>query len=266
MRRRALVRRLSPVPELWPDKFEPFGVLHGVVIAVSAVAWWAAVVWARAVAGTPRERPWRRAMAFLVWGFNVAWTARLLLPDHFELGFSIPLQLCDLAWMAAGWSLWSGGDPQRLRHQLPVLWGLALSVAGYLTPAVTSGPGGIHFWTFWISHGQILAAALVNLLAFGTRPDPRGLRGTLIVTAASFAFATAFNLVFDTSYFFTGRDIPSNPTPLDHLGSWPLRILWVAVLGAAAICLVALPFLRRGARGAAWRPDRRAQRDGRPGA
>lgn len=246
MRPRARVRTLCVVPDLWPDKFAPFGALHGLVLAVSALAWWGAVAWARAVAGTPRERPWRVGAALFVWGFNVAWTVRLLLPANFEIGFSLPLQLCDLGWMAAGWSLWSGGDPQRLRHQLPVLWGLALSAIGYLTPAVTSGPGGVHFWTFWISHGQILATTLVNLLAFGTRPDARGLKGTLVVTTAACAVATLVNLRFDTSYFFTGRWKPSNPTPLDHLGAWPLRILWVVLLGAAALCLVALPFLRRG--------------------
>ena len=145
--------------------------------------------------------------------------------------------------MAAGWSLWSGGDPQRVRHQLPVLWGLALSVLGYLTPAVTSGPGGIHFWTFWISHAQILGVALINLAAFGTRPDERGLHRTLLVTTGACALATGFNLIFDTSYFFTGRAIPSNPTPLDMLGSWPLRIVWVMLLGAASLTAVALPFL-----------------------
>ena len=237
------VRTLVCVPDLWPDKFPPYGALHAAVGLVSVLAWCGAVAWARAVRGTAREMPWRRAMALFVWGFNVAWTVRLLLPSHFEIGFSFPFQLCDLAWMAAGWSLWSGGDPQRLRHQLPVLWGLALSALGYLTPAVTSGPGEIHFWTFWISHGQIVTTALVNLLAFGTKPDARGLRGTLLLTTVACALATGFNVLFDTSYFFTGRSIPSNPTPLDVLGPWPLRILWIATLGAAAITAVALPFL-----------------------
>ena len=237
------VRTFACVPDLWPDKFPPYGALHTLVVVVSILGWFGAVTWARSVRGTPRERPWRRGMALVVWGFNVAWTIRLLMPSHFEIGYSLPLQLCDLAWMAAGWSLWSGGDPQRFRHQVPALWGLALSALGYLTPAVTSGPGGVHFWTFWISHSQILGVALVNLLAFGTRPDVKGLHRTLILTMLACGFATAFNLFFGTSYFFTGRSIPSNPSPLDVLGDWPLRIVWVMLLGAAAITAVALPFL-----------------------
>jgi uncharacterized membrane protein YwaF len=38
--------------------------------------------------------------------------------------------------------------------------------------------------------------------------------------------------------------VPSNPTPLDLLGPWPLRILWIALLGALALALVAWPFVR----------------------
>jgi hypothetical integral membrane protein (TIGR02206 family) len=230
---------------IWPDAFEPFGPLHGLVALVSLAGWVLAVRWARAVAGTPRERRWRRGMALGVWGFNLAWTAFLLLPAHFEVSRSLPLHLCDLAWMAAGWSLFSGGDPQRLRHQAPVLWGLALSLIAYATPAVTAGPASPWFWSFWITHGQILAAALVNLFAFGTRPDARGLLGTLRLTLVVAALVTLLNLALDTSYFFTGRAVPTNPTPLDLLGPWPLRILWVFLLGALALVLVALPFLRR---------------------
>ena len=231
------------MPDLWPDAFAPFGALHALVVVLSVGGWWAAIGLLRRVAGTPRERGLRRALAVVVWGFNVVWIATRLTPEHFDVGFSLPFQLCDLAWMAAGWSLWSGGDPQRLRHQITVLWGLALSFIAYVTPTVTSGPGGAHFWTFWITHWQILATALVNLRAFGTRPDARGLRATLLVTTVACLAATAFNVAFDTSYCFTGRDLPSRPTPLDHLGPWPLRIVYVMALGALALVLVAAPFL-----------------------
>jgi hypothetical integral membrane protein (TIGR02206 family) len=228
-----------------PHTFEPFSALHAGVVVVSIALWWGAVRWARAVVGTPRERAWRRGAALLVWGPNVAWMLRQALPDHFQWSHSLPLHLCDLAWAAAGWSLWSEGPPTRLRHQVPVLWAFALSMLGYATPAVTSGPGGIHFWTFWGTHWQILAVALVNVFARGVRPDVPGLLGTLGITLAAFAVATALNLALGTSYFFTGDDVPSNPSPLDLLGPWPLRILWIALLGAAAIVATALPFLLR---------------------
>lgn len=239
----AAARGAGLAATLAPDAFPPFGLLHGTVVLASVIAWTLLVAAARRARGRTAERVLRRGLALFVWGFNAAWQLRLLLPDRFAWGHSLPLHLCDLAWMAAGWSLWSGGDPQRLRHQVPVLWGLALSALGYLTPAVTAGPRGIQFWTFWITHWQILAVALLNLLVVGTRPTWRGLRRTLLVTLVACALATAVNLALDTSYFFTGRSTPSNPTPLDLLGAWPLRILWIVLLGGLALVLAALPFL-----------------------
>ena len=228
---------------LWPDTFESFGLFHALIFLVSALMWWGVVRWAGAVNGTPREQAWRRSAALFVWIANGAWYVRQALPEHFDWGHSLPLHLCDFAWMAAGWSLWSGGDPLRMRHQVPVLWGFSLSALGYLTPAVTVGPSRVHFWSFWICHWQILAVALVNVAVFGVRMNARGLLGTLALTGALVGIATLVNLLLDTSYCFTGRAIPSNPTPLDVLGPWPLRILWIALLGALALVLVAWPLL-----------------------
>ena len=227
---------------LTPDAFEPFTLLHLVVLLVAVFGWWLLVFFARSVRGTPFELTARRAFALIVWLPNVAWFVRQSVPPHFDWGHSLPLHLCDFAWIAAGWSLWTAGDPQRLRHQVPVLWGLALSLLAFVTPTLTSGPGGIHFWAFWLTHWQILAVCLWNLVQ-GTRPDPRGLRGPILLTAACFALATAVNLALDTNYFFTGKSLPSRPTPLDVLGPWPLRILWIALLGVLALALIALPFL-----------------------
>lgn len=233
----------ASVASLWPDAFEPFTELHGVVLAAAVVLWVVLVFLARALRGTAGEHTARRVFAVFVWGFNAAWAVWLVLPERFGWGSSLPLHLCDFAWMAAGWSLWTGGDPQRLRHQVPILWGLALSLIAFVTPTLTSGPGGLHFWAFWISHWLILAVALLNLVGLGTRPDLRGLRGTILLTVVLFALATAVNLFLDASYCFSGRGLPSRPTPLDALGDWPLRILWIALLGTLALCFVALPFL-----------------------
>ena len=227
----------------WPDTFDSFGPLHLVVLLVSTLGWWALVVGTTFAVRLGAERPWRRAFALFVWGTNAAWMVRQSLPDAFAWGHSLPLHLCDAAWVAGGWSLWSGGDPRRLRHQVPVLWGFALSALGYLTPAVEVGPARIQFWTFWVTHWQILGVALVNVLVFRVRPDARGLLGTLGLTLALVLVATGVNLLLDTSYCFTGRGVPANPTPLDWLGAWPLRILWVVLLGALALALVAWPFL-----------------------
>lgn len=43
----------------------------------------------------------------------------------------------------------------------------------------------------------------------------------------------------------SGRSIPDNPTPLDLLGPWPLRILWMVLLVSALFAAMTLPGRRR---------------------
>lgn len=228
-----------PVP--WVAAFEPYGPVHGLAVLVSALGWWGLLAWGRHVArthGPEGARRWRRAGALCLWGVNLAWLARALGTGHFTWQHSLPLHLCDLAWMAAGWSLWSAAPSTALRHQVPVLWGLSLSVMGYLSPAVTADPDGLDFWAFWVLHWQVLAVALLNLQLAGTRITAQGRLRTIVLTVLACLVVTGLNLLLDSSYFFTGQAKPANPSPVDWLGEWPLRIVWIVLLGAAALHVV----------------------------
>jgi hypothetical integral membrane protein (TIGR02206 family) len=227
--------------------FVPYGGVHLLAVLGSALTWWALLAWGRSVRrrrGAGGEQRWRRGLALTVWGFNLAWQGWLLRPSEFEWSHSLPLHLCDLAWMAAGWSLWSGGDPLRARHQVPVVWGLSLALLAYASPAVTADPDGVSFWTFWITHAQISGVALLNLVVHGTRVTARGRWITLLATLAGCLVATAVNLLLDTSSFFTGSAAPANPSPIDWLGAWPLRALWMALLGGAFLWAFASLLMR----------------------
>ncbi|MFM8979323.1 MAG: TIGR02206 family membrane protein [Planctomycetia bacterium] len=221
--------------------FEPYSLVHVLAVLLSLLGWWALLVWGRRIVrvhGPSGALRWRRAGAWLLWGVNAAWLVKACWPGNFTWQHSLPLQLCDLAWIAAGWSLWSAAPAAALRHQLPVLWGLALSTMAYLTPAVTAEPDSPDFWAFWILHWQILAVALLNLQVAGTRITEQGRMRTIGFTVLACALVTGINLLLDSSYFFTGRAKPANPSPVDWLGAWPLRIVWIVLLGVAALHLV----------------------------
>jgi uncharacterized membrane protein YwaF len=51
------------------------------------------------------------------------------------------------------------------------------------------------------------------------------------------------DLVFDLNYGYLGRFTPSRPTMLDVLGPWPLRVVFMILLGAAGMTLLWLPWL-----------------------
>ncbi len=232
------------------EPFAPYGQTHCAMLLLCAGGWLLAIRAARRRRGTPRERRFRLAFGRSILLLNAAWLAWKVTPGRFDLADSLPLHLCDAAWMAAAWSLLSGGDPRRLRHQLVYYWGLGLSPLGLLTPDLDAGPATIGFWVFWIRHWQIVGAALVNLAAFRVRPSWRAFLGACAVTAALVAPVTLLNAACGTFYFYTGPSLPGNPTPLDLLGRWPLRILWIVLLTALLFFLMTLPAAFRRKRGA----------------
>lgn len=220
---------------LWSDDFAPFTPLHALSAAFFLACIAAFLFLAHRVRRTPSEHTLRRAwLAFLipVQVFSIVW---YLLPAHFEIGVSLPLQMCDLVPLLAIPAL-----ATRSRPLLAIVfyWGLALCTQAFITPTVQYGPANIRFWLFWVTHAQIVASALYAPVALNVVPTLRDARTALLALIPYAIVATAINLSFDTNYAFGGRDKPANPTILDTLGEWPLRPVLILLLAAAAILVV----------------------------
>lgn len=222
------------------DAFTSYGWTHGLIVAISIAAWVYLIRFARVSRGTAREAVLRRALAVSILTVEGIWFAWKMTPSEWNVDQSLPFHLCDFAWMACAWSLMTAGAPNRLLHQVVILWTLGLAILGYLTPTIDVPPTDPRFWQFWLIHWMVLGTGLLNLAAFGTVVDWKGCRGTIIVSAALFIPVTIFNLIFETPYFFSGKGTPENPTPIDLLGEWPLRLVWMILLVIAWLHLLAL--------------------------
>lgn len=220
--------------------FEPYGLLHLAVFGVSALAWHRTVVATKRARGTPGVRRLRRRLGWTILLISGGWTLTRFLPGTFDARESLPLHLCNLAWMIAAWSCFSDGGPERLRHQLVFYWGLGFSSMGYLTPTLTEGPAQPKFWEFWATHWLIIAVGLVYYHGLRWRPTRRGLVGAMAVSTAVYALATGVNLLLDSNYCYSGRTLPEHPTPLDWMGGWPLRILWLWLIAMAWHVVISL--------------------------
>ncbi|MCB9882698.1 MAG: TIGR02206 family membrane protein [Planctomycetes bacterium] len=227
------------------DTFASFSLTHLVAVFVSVTGWILVSRWMRTSRDTEYETRDRRRLIVWIAGPCLAGTAYWMWEHGAEPSFALPLHLCDLAWMIGCVSL-------LVRNPLPrdliYYWGFGLSAQAFVTPTLQEGPADYHFWLFWFVHWSIVLVAIVNVAALGYRPSWRGLKHTVIATLMLFAVVTPLNLALGSNYWFTGQTQPDNPTVIDGLGPYPLRLVWMVLLVFCLFVAMTWPWERQRAR------------------
>ena len=223
--------------------FSPFTASHAVTLAVGA-----AVIAIVVVLGRKPGRPRHLGTALLAFAClasyslnQLAWAA---CSDPIDLDNSLPLHLCDIAAIVAGFALLTR---HRTLCELTYFWGLAASIQGIVTPAVAYGFPHPVFLPFFWHHFAIVGAALYLPLGLGWRPRRPLARTVIRVLLWSEVYLLTMipmNFLLGTNFGFLARK-PDNPSLLDHLGPWPWYILSLQVVGIVLLTLIALPFSRR---------------------
>jgi len=223
--------------------FIPFSPMHGGAVLAGLAATAALIGLGRAGGG--KERFARGLLAFLcLAAFAYTQAAWLTVEGDPDLDSSLPLQLCDIAAITGGFALLTG---KRLLATLTYFWGLAATVQALLTPAITIGFPHPAFVAFFVHHFAVVAAALYLPLVTGWRSERPWWKGPLTALLWGNAYlllAIAVNTWLGTNFGFASRK-PVNPSLLDHLGPWPLYLLWMQALAAVLFSLLALPVLRQ---------------------
>ena len=190
--------------------------------------------------GTPAELRFRRGFALLIPCFTVPMQVLQLLPGDFGLGTSLPLQLCDFAWIAAIVALWT-------RHwsatALVYFWGLTLTVQGILTPSLADLFPDPRYFMFWGMHFATVWAAVY--LTFGLRV-PVTWRSYRLAVGATLVWAVtvmAFNFAAGTNYGYLNEK-PAGGSLLDLFGPWPGYVVVEIVVVATVWALMTYPWVR----------------------
>jgi hypothetical integral membrane protein (TIGR02206 family) len=229
-------------PSLAEHPFVPYGPSHwgaiGVLIVVAAVL----VVIGRRLRGTPDAQQW------FSWAFALIFAAFFVPAEIYgmlatpEIKDSLPLQLCDLAGMAAVWALWSH-SPRA--SALTYFWGLTLTPQAFISPNL-SGPDfpSLQFLSFFALHSMVVWAAIYLTWGVGLRPDWRSYRIAVGTTFIWGVVMFAFNSVAGTDYGFLNTK-PAVESLLNLLGPWPWYLLSEVVLGAAVWALITWPWVRQ---------------------
>lgn len=223
--------------------FTPFSSAHAAVLTVGA-----GIIAALIALGRRPGRPRTIATGLLAFAClasyplsQLGWSA---CGDPIDLDNSLPLHLCDIAVIVAGFALLT-------RHpalcELTYFWGLAASIQGIVTPNVGYGFPHPVFLSFFWHHFSIVAAALFLPLALGWRPRrPIHHTVTRVFLWSELYLITMLptNSLLGTNFGFLAHK-PDNPSLLDHMGPWPWYLLSLQFVALLLFILLSLPFLRK---------------------
>lgn len=220
-------------------RFEPHSVEHYALVAGFLAVCLVMALLGRHHRDTPTERRFRRGFALLIPVFTLPLQVLQLLPSDYVVATSLPLQLCDLAWVVAVVALWT-------RHWSAValiyFWA-PLNLQAVLTPALVQGFPDPRYVMFWGMHFGAIWAAVY--LTFGLRVPItwRSYRLAVAVTALWAVVVMTFNEFAGTNYGYLNRK-PEVASLLDLLGPWPVYVVAEVALVAGVWALMTWPWTR----------------------
>ncbi|MER6970481.1 TIGR02206 family membrane protein [Nocardioides sp. NPDC000445] len=213
---------------------QAYGLAHLVPLSL-LTAGIVAVVWlGRRQRADPEPSRFSRGFALAIPLTTIPLQAHEWVTD-FDLFIDLPIHLCDLAWVAAAFALWT-------HHPYPIaltcFWGLTLTTQGVFTPDVMDFPD-VSYFTFWGQHLMIVTAAVYLVFGLKLLPRWRDYGWAVATTAAWAAVAYVLNLALDANYGYL-RYKPESGSMLDLLGPWPVYVLNEILIVAGVWALVTL--------------------------
>lgn len=209
-------------------EFTAYGPSHVVVLVVFALCA-VALIWLGRRQTEAQARRFGRVVGGVTAAIYLVAFVHALIP--FDVRWSVPLHLTDLAAVATTCAWWS---QRRWAFALMYYWGLVLSVQALISPALT-GPDfpSIQFFGFWALHLLVVWAAIYLTWGRGMRPRWRDFWFVVAVTLLWGSFTMAFNSLAGSNYGFLNRK-PTTASVLDMLGPWP----WYVVVAASLVFIV----------------------------
>lgn len=220
-------------------RFEAFGTSHVTMLVLFVLGIGGFIWWGRRHRDQPGEQVGRRVFAVAVAVFAGSLQIYQLTPGDYDIGSSLPLQICDLVVVAAVIALWTR-SPRATAFTYYV--GLTLTIQGVFTPALFSDFPHPRFFAFWGLHLGVVWAACYLTWGLGWRPTWR-LWGFAVAATALWAVgATVFNIVLDTNYGYLMRK-PPTASVLDLLGPWPWYVVAeIAIVSMFWLLVMTLPW------------------------
>ena len=223
------------------ERFQAYGVQHFLLVVLFLIGAVGIVVLGRRQRGTDATRKFSRVLAVAIPCVTVPSQIYQLTPGDFDLGTSLPLALCDLAWMTAVWGLWTH---RPLPVSLTYYWGLTLTIQGILTPSLGQSFPDPRWFAFWCLHFLVVWSALYLTLGLGLGPTWRTYRASVAVTAVWAVVVYAFDVLVDVNYGYLVRK-PGSGSLLSLFGPWPVYVFVSLGVLLAGWAVLTWPWTRR---------------------
>jgi hypothetical integral membrane protein (TIGR02206 family) len=225
---------------LLADGFESFSGQHFAILGVFVIGAAAVIALGRRQRGHASEEVTRRVLAVAVLVAAVPIQVYQFFPGEWDVGTSLPLALCDWAWMAAAYTLWTRSW---WAAALTYYWGLTLTIQGILTPSLGQTFPDPRFFGFWSLHLLVVWSALYLTWGVGVRPSWIGYRVTVAATGFWAVAVYVFNVVADVNYGYLNHK-PSSASALDLLGPWPWYVFAEIAIVIVVWALMTWPWVR----------------------
>ena len=212
-----------------PSQLAAIAVLMSGICAILMFARWA-------------RRSTDRAFSIAIVAIALPMQLAQFTPKEWDFETSLPLQLCDWAWVAAAIALWTRSP---LAATLTYLWGLTLTTQAIVTPTLTTPFPELRWWMFWAMHILVVWAAVYVLWAMKLYPTWRTYRLAVAVTLAWAVAMFIFNWALGTNYGYLNGKPPNAPSAFDLLGPWPLYLIVEVAVVTAVWALLTWPWTRR---------------------
>jgi hypothetical integral membrane protein (TIGR02206 family) len=216
--------------------FTAYSPSHLVVLAIFTAGTVGLLVAGPRVRGHAAERRLAVVLAVANLVFGVASTITALVP--FSVKDSLPLQICDLAWVFVAWGLLT---LKPLPTALTYYWGLTLSLQALVQPTLTEPFPDLEFFVFWGKHVLIVWGAVYLTLALRHGPDWSAYRQAVAWTFGWLVVVLGLNSLLGANYGYVNGK-PSEATVLDVLGPWPLYVVAEMAIVAVGWALITLPW------------------------
>ncbi|HCQ39247.1 MAG TPA: TIGR02206 family membrane protein [Verrucomicrobiales bacterium] len=217
--------------------FQTGSATHLITLAVIAVLTATLTMVARQARSTPGRALLRNLIGWGSLAAGILNTVYWTLPSRFDPSQSLPLHFCNLATFIGALAVLRNS---RLLKGVLYFWS-GLCVWAFLTPTIDSGLWEPGFWIFWLYHSFILFTLVVVLLIDKFRPTLQDLLNSATFSLRLVVCLFILNATTGWNYGFLGDDVPGAPTPVALLGGYPLRILWMILLGSGIFILLWIP-------------------------